>query len=330
MHPPKNNGGEVMKRLDAAARSKLLRTHPLTKDQYTVLTPMIRAAYAIFRERVFFRHSGAFMFAFPRMGKTRCAMAVKELLKSEFPDIYVLYHTADSDRSVYLIKDLLVAAGAPTKVKENRAVQLERLVAHIADRLEFSEGDQFVLILDEIQLVQVPGGYNELLVLHNRLEAQGIKMTTLGFGQPQILDVRTMLLQTDFSNLVARFLSEPVRFDGCLSSNVLQAILAEVDDKTEFPENSGCTFTNFFLPVAYQNGYRLASQHGDLWTGLNNVVSEHIVPRIPFSFIIRLINHLLIANRMHDCAEFQLTTEMIDASLKQILLAEFMQSMEQK
>ncbi|WP_419710454.1 AAA family ATPase [Pseudomonas sp. NFX224] len=312
--------------LDDKSRSELFRTHPVKRNQYTILTPMIKASYAMFREKVFFRHSGAFMFASPRMGKTRCAYAIRDLLTSEFPDSYVLYHTMDSERTTYLVGDLLKSAKLAVANRESRAIQLERYIEHIAAECELKGGDQFVLIVDEMQLMLLQS-YNDLLVIHNRLDAKGISMTTLGFGQPQILETRNLLITLEAYNLVARFLSEPVRFEGCLSANVFQAILYDFDEVTEFPPNSGCSYTEFFLPVAFSNNYRLAAQHGDIWNALIQLVGESVLPRIPFSYIIRLINHLLIANRAKDSSDFRLSAEMIDVSMRATVLTDFFESM---
>lgn len=315
--------------LDDKSRAELLKSHPVRRDRYTIVTPMIKASYAIFRERVFFRHSGAFMFAPPRMGKTRCAFAVRELLLGEFPESYVLYHTMDSERTTYLVRDLLTSAELAVANRETRAIQLERYIEHIAAECELRGGDQFVLIVDEMQLMLVQA-FNDLLVIHNRLDARGISMTTLGFGQPQILDTRTLLITLEAFNLVARFLSEPVRFEGCLSANVFQAILYDFDEVTEFPLNSGWSYTHFFLPIAFSNNYRLAAQHSEIWSALIQLVGEGMLPRVPFSFIIRLLNHLLIANMAKDALEFRLSDKMIDISMKAIFLTDFLESMSKK
>ncbi|WP_410952984.1 ATP-binding protein [Pseudomonas sp. S1(2024)] len=312
--------------LDDKSRAELFRTHPVKRDKYTILTPMIKASYAMFREKVFFRHSGAFMFASPRMGKTRCALAIKDLLSSEFPDSYVLYHTMDSERATYLVRDLLSSANLAVANRESRAIQLERYIEHIAAECEVRGGDQFVLIVDEMQLMLLQA-FNDLLVVHNRLDAKGISMTTLGFGQPQILEARNLLISLEAFNLVARFLSEPVRFEGCLSANVFQSILYNFDEVTEFPPNSGCSYTDFFLPIAFSNKYRLAAQHGDIWDALVQLVGEGVLPRIPFSYIIRLLNHLLIVNRAKDSLDFRLSSKMIDVSLKATFLTDFFESM---
>ena len=92
-------------------REAYLESHPIVSTFYTLITPMIEKVYSIFRERVFSRHTGTFLYAQPRMGKTRCANAVRDLLATEFPKKYVLYHTADGNKSAHLTRDLVFGAG---------------------------------------------------------------------------------------------------------------------------------------------------------------------------------------------------------------------------
>lgn len=61
--------------------------------------------------------------------------------------------------------------------------------------------------------------------------------------------------------IIARFLSEPLAFDGRTSVEELKEILKEIlktfDEGTEYPEGSGWSYTRFFLPQAFEQGFRL-------------------------------------------------------------------------
>lgn len=226
-------------------RERLLEEHPVVTTRYTLITPMISKAYSIIRERVFSRHTGTFMYARPRMGKTRCATIICDLLAAEFPRKYVLYHTCDGDKAGRLVGDMTTALKLPVKSKEAYSQLKEKFLLHVAVRLEERNGDHLVLMLDENQVLTLEA-YHELSVVHNKLESRGINMTTLGFGQSEILEKQNLLFTLSATNLVARFLCEPIKFVGCLTLNDFTSILNDYDSNKEYPLDSGCTYTQFF------------------------------------------------------------------------------------
>src|SRR3546814_241168 len=99
----------------------------------------------------------------------------------------------------------------------------------------------------------------QLLAIHNALRMERISMTTVSFAQPEIKERVTGLMTRRQHQLIARFLSEPLIFEGCSSPQELEAILDAYDTRSEYPEGSGWSYTRFFLPDAYSCGFRLAS-----------------------------------------------------------------------
>jgi len=74
---------------NAELRERLLTGHPIRGGEYTLPTPMMQRTYALVRELVWARRTGTVFYASPRMGKTRCALAIRDLLREEFPNVYV-------------------------------------------------------------------------------------------------------------------------------------------------------------------------------------------------------------------------------------------------
>jgi hypothetical protein len=50
---------------------------------------MFERAYSIVKDRVDTARTGTYFFGFPRLGKTSCAEEIKELLKDDFPTVYI-------------------------------------------------------------------------------------------------------------------------------------------------------------------------------------------------------------------------------------------------
>lgn len=309
-------------------RERLLEEHPVVTTRYTLITPMISKAYSIIRERVFSRHTGTFMYARPRMGKTRCATIICDLLAAEFPRKYVLYHTCDGDKAGRLVGDMTTALKLPVKSKEAYSQLKEKFLLHVAVRLEERNGDHLVLMLDENQVLTLEA-YHELSVVHNKLESRGINMTTLGFGQSEILEKQNLLFTLGATNLVARFLCEPIKFVGCLTLDDFTSILNDYDSNKEYPLDSGCTYTQFFLPLAFASGFRLAGQAVMIWAALINIAGEAGAAALPLEHTLRVVEDILLRSRHIDDALFSLSSELVAIAIDKSLIQDFVMIMRQ-
>ena len=72
---------------------ELLEFHPISEKGYCLPTPMLERTYAIVRERVWTRKTGMYFYGTPRLGKSTCAVEIVELLRKEFPRIFVSLST---------------------------------------------------------------------------------------------------------------------------------------------------------------------------------------------------------------------------------------------
>lgn len=289
-------------------RESLYKSHPVITKRYQIITPVICQAYGMIRERVYMRKTGTFLYATPRMGKTTCAKIIKVLLEKEFPSLFILnFIAARRTRRAPEDEVLCSIMHASMHLTPKRIVTAElqrNLIVHIQTQLSILGGDQFVLMVDEMQHL----GDQELdclATIHNKLDMYGgISMTTLGFSQPDILDVRGALQASNKSYLIARFLCEPVIFTGCSSIIDLKAILNDYDLIQIFPENSGCSFTKFFMPKAYDNGFRLSEWADDIWKVLR-ISAGKSSECIPMEHLSRTVEYLLVSASNSDSLNFK-------------------------
>lgn len=299
-----------------------LDQHPLVNNCYTVVTPMIESTYALFRERVWLRHPGSYMYAPPRMGKTTCADAIKELLREEFPTKLILRLDAEEYRGADIVKALTGAAGLPSQGRTLVSDIKDRFILFVRGELAARGGDHLVLIIDEMQCLR-DNSYKELLTIHNRLHTSGISMTTLGFSQPEINHQRSALLAIKLHNLVARFLCDPVKFNGCLNEEWLFSILRKYDETKRFPVGSAWTYTRFFLPLAFDSGFRLQRYAGPLWRELQKACQSYDGGSVPMEHLTRAVEHLLLAQHANDRAGLTLSEEDIELSVRASSIYEF-------
>lgn len=301
--------------LSEMQRDDLFDSHPVVTKDYLVITPVVKKVYSLIRDRVYMRTTGTFMYAPPRVGKTTCAKATEKLLKAEFPRIHVMRFSAEPSRQQSALLQDIIAADKLFVPRNPRYKDLQRqLLIHIQSSLSMRDGTQFVLIADEMQNLSEEN-LIDLATIHNRLEALGIRMTTIGFAQPEIMDRHTALLATNQSFLVARFLSEPIPFSGCTSIEDLREIIDAYDTTLIYPEDSDHTYTRFFLPLAYDNGFRLASNAAAIWKKLRAAAKGLRGDSIPMEHLSRTVEFLLVYGKASDSRNFKLTPKAIDAAV---------------
>lgn len=309
--------------LSEQQRRDLLESHPVITKDYVVVTPVVRKVYSLIRDRVYMRTTGTFMYAPPRMGKTTCAKATQILLQAEFPHILVMSFSSEpSKQQSALLLDILSADKLATP-RTPRYKELQRqLLTHVQSSLAMRDGNQFVLLVDEMQNLSEEN-LIDLATIHNRLEALGVRMTTIGFAQLEIMDRRTALLATNQSFLIARFLSEPIPFSGCTSIEDLREILEAYDFKLRYPVDCDHTYTRFFLPLAYDNGFRLANHSDTIWRNLRAAAKGLPADSIPMEHLSRTVEFLLVYGKGADSRNFKLTGKAIDDAVNASNLSNF-------
>lgn len=287
-------------------RALLLDTHPILEREYILPTPMILQTYGIIRERIWARRTGIVFYGSPRMGKTRCLLAIKDQLKSEFPTAYVAHFTARSTTrpsDAHVFRMILESEQHKLANRKDSYLLFDNLKADIQIKSGERSGKQYVLLIDEMQLLN-DIDLRQLLCLHNSLEMERIKMTTISFAQPEIVHRRSALMTTNDRQIIARFLCEPIEFLSCRSSKEFGRLLISYDMDSEYPENSGWSYTRFFLPIAFKSGFRLAQYAEAIWTQL--VLVAGTPNAIPMEHVCLTIEHLLLTVRKQDRSNFTL------------------------
>jgi hypothetical protein len=303
-----------------AERESLISRHPVLTTKHMVPTHTIESIYGMVRERVWLYRPSKYMYAKPRMGKTTCAVAIKALLNAEFPNKYVVILSGDTTKKSALCMDLATELGLHFPLRLNVARVVDLLITHIICELDELNGDHFVLIIDEMQALQEPA-YNELLLLQNRLGLREIKLTTVGFSQPEINNERTALMVAGATNLIERFLSEPIAFKGCDGVKWLSKVLRSYDEDLKFPTGE-CTYTEFFFPEAFGTGMRLVQSSELIWETAKEVAGKTGTKRLQVEQIFRILQELLVSMHSKDCAGFQFEKKDIAGVIDKLRLAD--------
>jgi hypothetical protein len=311
--------------ISAAEREVLLDSHPVKEREYLLPTPMMERAYNVIRERVWARRTGAVFYASPRMGKTRCAIAIKDMLAEEFPHAYVSLlsaRRAPRPNGSHMYRLILEAEQHVLSARANEDVLFENAKTDIRLKTKTKGGTQYVLLIDEVQLLN-DTDLQQLVCFHNALELHKIRMTTISFAQPEILHRRTALMASNDRQIIARFLSEPLLFTGCASLAELARILRSYDIDSEFPENSEWSYTRFFVPEAFEAGLRLEQYAERIWKSLAREAGLANGAMLPMEHTCITIENLLLASRKHDDVDFVFSESAIDAAVSSSQIKSF-------
>lgn len=316
---------ESIKKFSKQELDDLYEIHPIIERNYQLPTLMMERCYSIVKDRVWMRRTGLVFYGPPRVGKTQCSFIIKELLENDFPKLHVTLMTArrTSHNSVSHICRLILAAEKHILVGRNSEDELfNNVITDIEIKLHSKKGNQFVLIIDEFHLLNLID-LQQLACIHNALEHAGIRMTTISFCQPEIRSIRTSLLASLDRQIIARFLSELFSFEGCANLDDIKFILRCYDLLSEFPENSGWSFTRFFAPKAFESGFRLENYASQIWAQLTSCVRVASYRSIPMEHTCLSVENILLSVRQQDTPEFRLQKSTIQSAITESQLSNF-------
>lgn len=252
-------------------RDSLAATHPIFTQKFWIPTPPILTAFKIMARTIAVGAPCCAFSGFPRFGKTWAAEYCKKELSKTFPTLPIVLfiaHDAQRPNKQYFNADALEQIGiGDGKVK--RDIDMRRLVVNACWTLAQDKGSsRLALILDETQKLKTDE-LSWLIDVTNDLQRREVRTTSILFGQTDLEARRTVLRETHRGDILGRFMLRVNPFDGIKSAYELRQVMCYYDDahlgETDYPLGSGCSYTRFFVPVAYENGWRLNAHADACW-----------------------------------------------------------------
>nr|WP_314576563.1 hypothetical protein [uncultured Pseudomonas sp.] len=296
--------------LDSVQRDSLISNHPVVLLNFLTLTPTVESVYTVVREVIFMSKPSMYFYSSPRMGKSQCAKLIKHMVQQEFSDKLVVLASGDIAQANNIILTLfssldLVKHSYKPSIGDYRA----RIINHIRCELAGMRGKHCLFIIDELQVLSTLD-YKHLQTIQNELKMAGISLTVIGFAQEDINSVKSSLSMANELALIARFLSKGEQFPGCSSVKWLNAILTNFDEALFYPVDSTCSFTNFFLPMAFEAGFRMRNMAEQIFNIAYQAVSASS-KIIPTEHLFIALGHMLASARAQDKPDFVMTKQMI-------------------
>jgi hypothetical protein len=251
------------------------------------------------------RVPGAIIYGPQRFGKTRAIRFISRHLGTEYAKLPVIEFLANqyprpSERVFF--QDVLKYSGhslieqGTTSAKRNRAIE------YLSELAIKSHWQRLVFLVDDAQRLQLEH-YHWLMDIHNALDARQIHMSSFLVGQIDLKHIKSSFAHGSKHQIVGRFMVNEFQFKGIRSIEDLAFCLNSYDTGTEYPVGSGCSFTQYFFPKAFKQGWRLSSLHPLFWDAFVQIHQHYRLPpltEIPMQYFCRTVERVLLENSDHE------------------------------
>lgn len=275
------------------------RAHPIESHRYRIFTP---AVYVFFRVVLQWIHSGAtggMIYAKPRHGKScaiKCvATLLIEELKVALPIVTVCCRDYQRPTEGRFFEDLLKDLGHALYASGNSSAKRHRLTEYLTELVEKSGQDRLILFIDEAQKLHEQH-YKWLIDLHNELERREIVLIVLLVGQDELLNQFSAFQFARKTQIIGRFMVRQLRFSGITNEADLRNCLANYDNGSEYPPESGYSFTRYYFPSAFESNLRLENYAPILWQAFKEIREETQLPltrELPMQYFCRTVEYVL-------------------------------------
>lgn len=275
-------------------------THPVEIGNYLICTPEIDRMVSNVYQWIDNRAQGGIIYGRPRLGKTHAIKYLKAVLPQEFNSNIPIFHTLvrfyKNPNKDYFFTDFLkdIGHGLYSSGKPNQ--KADRLIKFLISKVQESGQSKIVILLDDAQrLTSVE--YEWLMDIHNEVEMANARLTTILVGQEELLHQRTSFSMSHKYQLIGRFMVHKYQFSGIKSSKEIKDCLKGYDDESEFPSGSDCSYTRYFFPEAFDNGFRLHNHAKDAYSAFVELRREHGLTKnnfeIPMQYLTLVVEFIL-------------------------------------
>lgn len=298
--------------------------HPIYLRDYIMPTPAIIAAYQAVVDAVTKRDPGIIIYGDFRGGKTWFWNFAFNALKADFGDTLVvrrLLAEHSGKRAPSESQHLSWMLGELDYVPTAREVRAQRkqLDDFLGQEAKKSRRRQIVFLIDEAQVFRLEQ-WGWLMDTYNRIVLQGVTPTFVWIGDPAMKQVRhTVFNSKEYLPAFHRFLVREQVLDGPGTADELRLWLRCFDLNTEYPADSGTSYTRFFFPSAFDDGWRLEDIAEDLRTQIDQMLSDRALPpqeRIRTKYFFRIVETLFMTFGTRDTVKPEMSADVLQAAIE--------------
>jgi len=174
----------------------------------------------------------------------------------------------------YLYTKLLACAHLKTSQLSDPNTNLSRVVTHLVSLAEEASAEVIVMPIDEAQRLRGKD-YEHLHTLDNEIEAAGKRLFVVLITQIDYLGNEPESILSEVSrHAAARFLQHETTFISVYMARELKRYLKQYDKVLMWPVGSGVTFTQYFAPIAFAEGWRFHHQAEEIWNLATELLAD--------------------------------------------------------
>jgi hypothetical protein len=275
------------------------RAHPIESHRYQIFTPAIYLFAKTVREWIESGAPGGMIYGKPRHGKTTGITCVATLLAEELggtlPILTVCCRDHQHPSEGAFFEDVLKDLGHALYNSGKTSAKRHRLTEYLTEVVEKTAQDRLVLFFDEAQKLHEQH-YKWLIDLHNELERRAVALIVLLVGQEELLHQFSAFQMAKKNQIIGRFMVRQLRFSGITNIADMRKCLVNYDTGSEYPPQSGYSFTRYYFPAAFESKLRLEDYAPMLWEAFREVREERQLPltrEIPMQYFCRTVDHIL-------------------------------------
>ncbi len=243
-------------------------THPVETGRYLIATNEIEKLTYDVTKWIETRCPGAIIYGRPRLGKTRAIKYILQYLPYKFGDSLPVYqicckqHKTPNESTFY--EEILENLNFGYLQGNKANIKRDRLVKFLLEKAEFSGQYRVILFFDDAQCL-FEMQYKWLMDIYNELDNYGVSLTILLVGQPELKHQKSAFIQAKKSQIIGRFMVHEYSFTGIKNVEDIRKCLYGYDVLSEYPKESGWSFTKYFFPEVFSEGTRLEDCAEDLY-----------------------------------------------------------------
>ncbi|AIQ35992.1 hypothetical protein R50345_16025 [Paenibacillus sp. FSL R5-0345] len=245
-----------------------LGSHPVETDDYQVPTNEILNVFKKVCRWIQLRISGAVIFGRPRLGKTWMIKFLKANIPSYLAVDVPIHHIVSLHGKIAkeeeFIETLLFDMDHDFALTGKVGAKRQRLLKYLEQQGSSNRLRMVILFIDEAQCLDSLH-FEWLMDYYNKLDLLKISIVIFLVGQPQLHSQKTIYSRGHEDQIIQRFMIEEYKFCGLKTDADIKACLKCFDDRSEYPKDSGWSFTRYFFPEAFAAGERLHNFSKDIF-----------------------------------------------------------------
>ncbi|WP_066737547.1 ATP-binding protein [Cupriavidus sp. D384] len=278
------------------------RDHPVVTRDYSLFTPAIQDMADSIGGWLDDQVDGATIFGPSRFGKSSAVDHWLQRLLSErhggYVPMVVWSHTDSGSAQAVgrFYAHLLDASSHPlAKAVRSPLARQQMLIERWIELAAQGGGRFLVLVVDEAQGM-TQREWMWLVELHSLLEKQRIRLCVISVASLQFFDEPFGMALAGGAHVAARFMLVSRPFHGVRSVEELAHVMAGYDVGSEWPPDSGQSYTAGLAPSAWAQGFRMTDQAAALMRAMTDCLPPHYAgpTDFPMKTVAQACRHVLL------------------------------------